>query len=194
MKAKFAEMSSYTAYAAGITSLAYAYFFVFAKDVTISSLFLLITGLLATEVFIALFAKLKDVDEDFARIVMILGIFGSMGAAIHAGYDLANAINPPAVVNADLPNQVDPRGLLAFGVTGLAVLKASWLMTKSNFFPKNLAMLGFVSGALLVLIYVARLTILNPAHPTLLYPVLLEGFIVAPAWYLWLGSVLKKNG
>ena len=193
MKNKFADMSSYTAYAAGITSFAYAYFFVVARDVTMYSLFLLLSGLLAVEVFIALYAKLKEVNEDFAKIILILGVIGSMGAAIHGGYDLANAINPPAVVNADLPNQVDPRGLLAFGVTGLAVLKASWLMTKSNFFPKNMAMLGFVSGILLVFIYLARLTILNPANPVLLYPVLLEGFIIAPAWYLWLGMVLKKS-
>lgn len=186
-------MSSYTAYAAGIAALAYAYFFVVAKDVTMYSLFLLLSGLLATEVFIALFGKLKNVDEDFARIVLILGIFGSMGAAIHGGYDLANAINPPAIVNADLPNQVDPRGLLAFGVTGLAVLKAAWLMTKSNFFPKNLATLGFVSGILLVVIYIARLTVLDPTNPVLLYPVLLEGFIIAPIWYLWLGTVFKKS-
>jgi hypothetical protein len=48
----------------------------------------------------------------------------ALGAAIHGGYDLANLINLPASAAAlpDLPSQVDPRGLLTFGVMGLGLL------------------------------------------------------------------------
>lgn len=190
----FARMTSYTAILAGLSALAYAYFFVVAKDVTMYSLCLLLLGLFSLEVMVALFGRLKSVHEDLARVAVVLGIIGAVGTAIHGGYDLANAINPPAVLSADLPNQVDPRGLLAFGFMGMAMLKISWLMSKDKYFPEGLSWVGYVSGALLIVIYIARLTVLNPTNPVLLYPVLLNGFILSPLWYLWLGySFLKKN-
>lgn len=68
----------------------------------------------------------------------------------------------------------------------------SYLMSKDKYFSKNLSFLGYVSGALLIVIYLARLTVLSPANPLLLYPILLNGFIVGPLWYLWVGLSLKK--
>lgn len=193
MKKSFEEMIAITAILAGIAALGYAYFFVVAKDATMYSLFLLLLGLLSLEVFIGLYSKLKETNEDYARVAMILGVIGAVGSAVHGGYDLANAINPPAVLNADLPSQIDPRGLLAFGITGIAVVKTSWLMSKNTFFPNGLSMLGLLSGILLVIIYLARLTVLDPKNPVLAYPILIEGFIVNPIWYIWLGTVLKKK-
>lgn len=193
MTKMFQQLSSFEAMLAGISALSYAYFFVIAKDVTMYSLSLLLLGIFSVKVMIALFARLKKVDEDFARVAMVFGIVGSAGMTIHAGFDLANAINPPTVLNSDLPSQVDPRGLLAFGATSLAILKFSYLMAKDNFFPKGLQMVGFVSGALLIVIYIARLTVLSPANPILLYPVLLNGFILSPLWYLWIGLTYRKK-
>ena len=193
MTKAFQTLSSWEAILAGVSAFAYAYFFVIAKDVTMYSLSLLLLGIFSIKVMIALFARLKKVDEDFARVAMILGVIGGAGMAVHGGYDLANAINPPALVNTDLPNQVDPRGLLAFGFTGFAILKFSWLMAKDSYFPEGLRWIGFLSGALLVVIYVARLTVLNPANPVLLYPVLINGFVLGPLWYLWLGKVFRRK-
>jgi len=34
---------------------------------------------------------------------------GALGSAVRGGYDFANAVHPPAAVNPDLPNPVDPR-------------------------------------------------------------------------------------
>ena len=136
---------------------------------------------------------LKDEDSGFALVIVVLGVAGALGTMIHGGYDLANAINPPLTQNLDLPSQVDPRGLLSFGLTGLAILKASWLMGKVKSFPKNLSYLGFLSGILLLVIYLGRLIILDPASLVLKYPILIEGFIVNPIWYLWLGWVFQKK-
>ena len=193
MTKAFQTLSSWEAILAGVSALAYAYFFVIAKDVTMYSLSLLLLGIFSIKVIIALFARLKKVDEDFARVAMILGVIGSAGMAVHGGYDLANAINPPALVNTDLPNQVDPRGLLAFGFSGFAILKFSWLMMKDKYFPDGLRLVGYVSGALLLVIYIARLTVLDPTNPILLYPVLLNGFILSPLWYLWIGFLYKNK-
>lgn len=189
----FTRMSAYTSVAAGIFALLYAYCFLIDKNVMLSSLFLLLLGLSALEVMVALFGRLRDVNEDFARLVMILGVIGAVGMSIHGGYDLANAINKPSVLNADLPNQVDPRGLLAFGFTGLAIIKASWLMGKSKKFPEGLPFLGALSGVLFLIIYLARLTVLDPANPVLLYPVLLNGFVLSPVWYFWLAKEFSKK-
>lgn len=189
----FNSYASLVAILAGLSWLSYAYFFVVVRDPFSYSLSLLLAGLFSLKVAVALFAKLEGVEKNFARIALILGVIGSSGVMIHGGYDLANAINPPALNNPDLPNQVDPRGLLAFFVSGLAVLKFGWLMTSSSYFPKNLGYLGMLSGVLLLVIYWGRLVILDPTNPILLYPVLIEGFIVAPLWYLWVGMALKKK-
>ncbi|MBI2029245.1 hypothetical protein HYT02_02420 [Candidatus Gottesmanbacteria bacterium] len=172
---------------AGISWFLYAYFFVIAQDPMLSSLFLTIAGLTSAEVFVGLYLKIRDVNEGWALIALLFGVVGAIGTAIHGGYDLANAINPPGTMNANLPNQVDPRGFLAFGLTGLALLKYSYLIWVGKKFSQNLSLLGFVSGILLVVIYLGRLIVLNPAQPILKYPILIEGFLVNPIWYLWIG-------
>ena len=189
----FKKDSYYSAYLAGLSWLAYAYYFVVARDNLLSALFLTLGGLFAIKVFVALYKMLKEEDSGFALTIMVLGVAGALGTMVHGGYDLANAINPPATANLDLPSQVDPRGLLAFGVTGLAVLKASWTMSKTKVFPQNLSYLGILSGILLIVIYLGRLIVLDPTNPILLYPILIEGFVVNPLWYLWLGYIFQKK-
>jgi hypothetical protein len=178
---------------AGVSAFAYAYFFIITKDVLFYSLSLTLLGLFALKFFIILYGRLKEVNQDMARVGVALAALGAFGMLVHGGYDLANAINPPGAVNANLPSQIDPRGLLTFGLGGLGILKISYLMSKDKYFSKNLSFLGYVSGTLLVLIYLARLTVLDPTNPLLLYPVLLNGFIAGPLWYLWIGLSLKKG-
>ncbi len=189
---KFQNFASWSAILAGFSGLAYAYFFVIARNPFYSSIFLALGGLFAIKVAVYLYEVFKKEENGFAALGAVFLIAGSLGALVHGGYDLANTINPPAGINTDLPSQVDPRGLLAFGVTGLGILKFSWLMDKHKQFPGNLRLLGYLSGVLLVVIYLARLTVLDPANPWLLYPVLIEGFVVNPLWYIWLGSVMKR--
>ena len=189
----FRKDSYISAYLAGLAWLAYAYYFVIARDQLLSALFLTLGGLFAVKVFIALYRMLKEVDPGFALTIVVLGVAGALGTMIHGGYDLANAINPPGGLNPSLPSQVDPRGLLAFGITGLAVLKASWIMGKSKNFPKNLSNLGILSGILLMVIYLGRLIVLDPTSPILKYPILIEGFLVNPIWYLWLAYIFQKK-
>lgn len=187
------KKASLIAYIAAASWLLYALFFVVFKDVQMSSIFLLIAGFASIEVAVSLYLKTRDVDEGWALIALILGAIGAAGVAIHGAYDLANTINPPLVMNTDLPSQIDPRGFLAFFISGAALLKFSYLMWVGKKEPKNLALLGFVSGIVLVLIYLGRLIILDPTSPMILYPVLLQGFILGPLWYLWLGVEFGKK-
>lgn len=72
----------------------------------------------------------------------------------------------------------------------MAVL--AWLIVRVGTLPRRLGQLGFVSAALLVVIYVGRLTVLNPKAPVLLAAALLVGFVVNPAWFVWLGLELRR--
>jgi hypothetical protein len=105
---------------------------------------------------------------------------------------LANALHPPASPNADLPNAIDPRGLLTFGLSGLGLILLAWLMTQTMDFPKGLAYLGYLSAALMVILYLGRLIVVQATSLAIVVPALLEGFIVNPFWYVWLGLIFVR--
>jgi hypothetical protein len=159
----------------------------------LSPLFLMLGGLLTLPVLVALYHRLRDTDAAFALLGLLLGVVGAAGAAIHGGYDLANAIHPAASVPGDLPSQVDPRGLLTFLVSGLGLLVIAWLMARGRVFPKLLAYLGLLSALLLVILYLGRLLVLDPKNPAILAPALLNGFLINPIWYGWVGVTLWRG-
>jgi len=187
---------------AGFSAFAYAFSFIVVsrtnpgQGVLLSGMFLMFTGILTTAPWVAIYERLKSEDSGFVLWVLLLGIVSSIGMAAHGGYDLANAINPPSQnlsSLSNLPSQIDPRGLLTFGVAGVALLILSWIMDRTNKFPKNLAYLGILSAILSLVLYYGRLIILAPSSPIILYPALINGFIVGPLFYLWLGMVLKRK-
>src|SRR5262245_6615365 len=197
--ASFERFGGICAILAGIGGLLYAIAFVIisrsapALGGLLSALFLTLNGLLSSSALATLYQRLRSANPTAALWALLLGSAGALGAAIHGGYDLANALTPPSTLNADLPSQIDPRGLLTFGVAGIALLVNAWLIAKDGAFPRSFGYLTYVLAALLLFIYLARLTILSPANPLLLVPVLLSGFLVNPAWYIWLGLTLFRS-
>lgn len=163
----------------------------------LASLLLLVGSLLGAGALTALYPRLRRVDPGFALLALVLGVGGTMGAAVHGGFDLANVVQPPGEAAeasmTGLPNYVDPRGLLTFAASGLGLLVASMLIVRSPALPSGLGYLGYLAGALLIIIYLGRLIILTPTNPIVAAPAALAGFIVNPAWYLWLGAVLLRG-
>ena len=159
----------------------------------LSALFLFLGGIVAIQVLAAVYRRLRDVDAGFALVAFMFGFAGALGSAIHGAHDLAILLHPPTSPLTDFPNAVDPRGVLTFGVSGLAVIVVARLMTRGGGFPRGLALLGYLSGILLVLIYLGRLIVFDPASPLLLGPAALEGFIVNPVWYIWLGFMFWRG-
>src|SRR5438552_3754900 len=66
-------------------------------------------------------------------------------------------------------------------------------MRRTARFPQRLGVLGLVTGIALIVVYLGRLVILTPTNPVVLAAAGLTGFILAPAWYLWLGITLLND-
>jgi hypothetical protein len=177
---------------AGASGFLYAVAFVVLQNVLLSGLFLMLGGLLTTVALLAVYERLRETDASFALLALVLGLAGSLGSAVHGGYDLANAVNPPASL-PDLPNPVDPRGLLTFGVAGAAMFVVAWLIGRGGQFPKGVGYLGYASAVLLVALYLGRLIVFDPTNPLILVPALLSGFVINPIFYLWLGLALLRG-
>lgn len=179
----------------GIASFLYAVSFIILHNGLLSSLFLMLVGLFYTPALAVLYSRLRQASTAFPLWAFLLSSIGAFGAAIHGGYDLANAINPPTdyATIASLPSAIDPRGLLTFGIAGLGLFTISWLIGHSTQFPKALSYLGYLGAVLLIILYIGRLIILLPTNPLIAYPALMSGFLVSPIWYVWLGFVLWRG-
>lgn len=162
----------------------------------IASLMLLLGGLLSSFVLLVVYERVRPAGPMLARWALALGLAGALGAALHGGYDLANAINPPTsdpIALANLPSPIDPRGLLTFGTSGLGAFGVALLIRRGGTLPRGLGTLGMVAAVLLVLTYLGRLVILTPTNPLVAGPAGLVGLIVNPAWYIWLGRELRRQ-
>jgi hypothetical protein len=194
----FSEFGATCAVAAGLLGLGYSISFsLYLHSPTrgtayADALLLLAGGLISTAAFTAIYEHLRATDQAFALWGFVLALVGAFGAAIHGGYDLANLANPPAALPTDVPSSVDPRGFGTFALTGVALAVISLLVLRGGALPRPLAYLGFLGSALLVFVYIGRLVILNPKSPGLLVGAVLVGYVVNPAWFIWVGLVLRR--
>jgi hypothetical protein len=201
---EYDRLAGWAAILAGIGGFVYSVAFIVgvvlgrAPDLgrSVSSIALGVGGLLTAIVAIALFQRAREASAPGALLAVALALFGSVGAAIHGGYDLANVLHSPVadvfVVN-DLPNPVDPRGLLTFAFAGIGLLTLVWLVRRAGELRNWIGLLGLVVGALLILIYLGRLIILSPTNPLVAGLAGLTGFILSPVFYVGLGLWLRSR-
>lgn len=190
MNTSFEKFAGWSAILAGLSGFLYSISFIVLRDNLLSGLFLMTGGLFSTAALTSLYQRVRETESGFALLGLLLSLSAALGSAIHGGYDLANALHPPVSPNSELPNAIDPRGLLTFGVAGLGLFILSWLVSQQPSFPKGLAYLGYVSAILMIVLYLGRLIILEATNLAIVVPALLEGFIVNPLWYVWLGRTL----
>jgi hypothetical protein len=198
MLMSFERFAGGAAVAVAVGGVAYSVSFVLAlkagSDPALRTGFvlLLLGGILGSAVLVGLYLRVRDTDPGFAMLGLLLGAAGMLGSAIHGGFDLAASIDPGGAATG-LPNAIDPRGLLTFGLTGLGVLVLAGSIRRSGDLPTGLGWLGTALGVLLVLIYLGRLLIVDPNHPLLLGLAAVTGIAVHPAWFVWLGLALRRR-
>ena len=132
MKSTFERFAGYGAILAGISGFLYSVAFIFLKSNLLSAVFLLLGGLFATAGITALYERLREADSTLALWGFLFILVGAVGSIIHGGFDLSNALHPPANLNTDLPNPIDPRGLLTFGLAGIGLFVFSGLVMRSG--------------------------------------------------------------
>jgi hypothetical protein len=174
-------------------TLLYSISFIILVNEPLSSFCLLANGLLGTAVLVAVYERVRGTDASFALWALLLGLAGSIGAALHGGYDLAAVMHEHLPVDPNLPSPVDPRGLLTFGANGVGLWVFAWLILKSGQLPKQVGYLGYAVAALQIVLYLGRLIVFDAKNPVIVVPALLAGFIVTPLWYAWLGVSLWRG-
>ena len=206
--AAYERFAGVCALVAAVGSLAYSVAFVVLKNAGLYSALLMIGGLVTAAVLVGVYSRVRAAGAEVAGLALLLGVIGAMGSLSHGAYDLANAIHPeasPAQVIAatsskalaTLPSEIDARGVMTFGIAGVAILLFSWLIARAGNLPRGLGYLGYLLGALLVIVYLGRLIVLDPTTSTgtiaVLAPAALTGLIVNPAWLFWLGAALLRR-
>jgi hypothetical protein len=193
----FDRFAGVSAIIAGLSSVLYAVFFLLVKgplNTYLPPIFLAVGGFLALAPLIAVYQRVRREDEGFALWALLLAAVGYLGTAAHAIFSLA-AVMPKRIDigSAKDLNPADPRGFLAFFVTGVAVLVFAWLIQRSSAFPVELAYVGYVLGVAVILLFLGNLvTGTNTSSLLILIPGAVASLLATPAWNLWLGLRLLQ--
>lgn len=147
-------------------------------------------GLVALPLIAAIYLRVRTVDEGFALVALLVGTASAFGSMLHGTNDLAVMFNPPKGT-IDLPNATDARGFTTFALLALSIALSSWLLVRSGL-PSRFATLGYAAAALLVVVYIGRLTVLDPNKGWIAAAAGLSGLLAVPAWYGWLGRALLR--
>ena len=174
-----------------VAGVAYAVAFVGLKSNLWSAIFLLVGSALSLFVLVAVYERFASIEPRIARWALIVAVIGAAGAAIHGGYDLSIQLHPEAATTG-LPNPVDPRGLLTFGASGIALLTGAWLVTLSRELPTWAAWLAGATGLALLATYLGRLVVLDANSPYVIGPALVAGAL-SPIVYVALGIWLLQE-
>jgi hypothetical protein len=195
MSRRFERFAGGSAIAVGIGGLAYGVLFgaiVLGAPDVVSRIWLtlgLLGALFATPVTVALYYRLRDTDRGFALLALLLGTFAALGQFENSAIGLGNAITPELAGIA-----ADPYGAFRFGLLGVALLIVAWLIRRGGALPRGLGYLAALGGALLVIVYLGRLTgVIDPATKVTVIPPVLYGLVVHPLLYVWLGLVLRRG-
>jgi hypothetical protein len=119
-------------------------------------------GLLAVPVLIALYALLREREPEFAFLGVLLGTIGVVATATHGAFDIAGLSKPVKPDLSSVPNFVDPRGFATFGLTALALLVFGVIGLRTGRPRPHGGAPGDVAAMLLAVLYIGRLTVLDP--------------------------------
>jgi hypothetical protein len=193
----FDRFAGVCAIIAGLSSVLYAVFFLLVKgalNTYLPPVFLALGGFLALPPLIVVYQRVRRTEEGFALWALLLAAVGYLGTAAHAIFSLASVT--PKVIDIGAAKNLspaDPRGFLAFFVTGVAVLTFAWLIQRTGAFPVELAYVGYVLGVSVILLFLGNLvTATNTSSVLVLIPGAVASLLATPVWNLWLGLRLLQ--
>ncbi len=108
-----------------------------------------------------------------------------------ADFTRADAMGRAAIAATSSTISIDPQMWLSFGLTGIWILAASWVIARHRLLPVLHAVLGVVAAASYLFIEIASVT---NTPVLLLVSAGVGGLVVAPIWYTWLGVALRRSG
>ncbi|HEY7736484.1 MAG TPA: hypothetical protein VH813_06795 [Candidatus Limnocylindrales bacterium] len=187
---EFETLAGWSAAGAALAGIAYAVAFVALANryPVATGAALTLAPLLATPPLLAFYGRVRSVDAGVALLALVLGLGGSLGAFLHGGFDLANALHDPGPIG-NFPSYADPRGQLTFGASGLALVFFAWLAGRTPGLPGWVQPIGWVLGVVLVVTWLGRLIVLDATSPFVLGPALVAG-VLSPLFYLGLSRWL----
>ena len=159
----------------------------------VSSIALIVGGLVAIPVVVALAEQLGTREPQFARIGLVLGVFAGLGAAMHGAWDTAVLAHP--LEHPDVPSYTDARGFATFALTAATLLVFGWLILRGTEIPRVVGQIALFAAVLLLIVYFGRLIVLNPKKPVIKWVAVVSGLVVNPAFYLaYARSLLTRSG
>jgi hypothetical protein len=151
-------------------------------------------SILIVVAFAGLYRHVLNGDAGFALLALLLGAVSGIGGLINGGYDLAIALAPEgSQLPQDVPNPMNPRGLLSHGVGGLAVVVAGIVIARRGLLSRALAAWSHLTGGTLIVAYLAQLLIVRETHPVVVGLAAVAGLLTLPAWLIWLGVELRRT-
>jgi hypothetical protein len=79
---------------------------------------------------------------------------------------------------------------MTFAVTGLALALFGWLALRSGSLSRSAGRLAVAAGALLVVVYIGRLTVQDPKTNVIRIAAVASGLVLVPAFYVQVGRAL----
>jgi hypothetical protein len=214
MKDPFNRFGGLSAILVGVLSILYAiFFFVITRQAeylgTVGGwVILALSGIFSSAAYVALFLRLRPVSEGAALWGLVLGVGSSFATLVHGGYQVVlvtaargadESLRTAIEISDQVPSEVDPRGLAAFGVVGVVSFVFGWLITRrsasapsgdGSTLPSTLGYVGMFNALLLVVLYFATIA---GAQSLIRISAGLTAIIVGPIWWIWLGTQLMKE-
>jgi hypothetical protein len=158
-----------------------------------SSGLLMAGGLVGLPVLVAIYLRVRAVDEGFAIVGFVVAAAAALGSVLHGAHDVAVFANPEVVTgNTDYPNFTDPRGFSTFALFGLGMIVVA-AMCRGARFPKLIPLVGALTGALTVIVYIGRVTVLDPKRWWVAIAAVGSGVVGVPLWNVLVARTLRPG-
>jgi hypothetical protein len=195
----FDRTASWMAYLSAAVALAYSVSFgYYVRDGDkwaqyTSSGLLLAGGIIGLPVLVAIYLRVRHVDEGFAIVALVIALAAALGSVLHGAHDIAVFAHPDKVTtSADYPNFTDPRGFSTFALFGLGMIVLA-AMSHAAALPKPIALVGAITGALAVVVYIGRVTVLDPKRWWVAIAAVGAGVVGVPLWNVLVARALRPD-